>query len=207
MASNVHIDQVMIRKVGGWNMVTLDWWLGQSDAEQTSLISQDGVHFFADGEMLDTAATLKELGGAAAAAVPEPARPEPTVVSWPPATGVPALCTYSRMVVAGPRWEVLRADDGAAPVPFQQFMGRDEFEPYDLDTPLGARNLGNDMLGDAFGVGREPAELLGYPAIDHFADKVFNTKLGNRAWQITNRQLRALMEDNPFVRFEAAASV
>lgn len=206
MAGNVHVDQVMIRKVGGWNMVTLEWWQGQSADEQTSLVNQDAVHFFADGEMLDTGSVLRALGGAAAAAVPE-APPEPTVVSWPPATGVPALCTYSRMVVPGPRWEVLRADDGTAPVPLQETMGRDDFEPYDLDNPLGARTLGNDLLGDAFGAGIEPAVLLGYPAIDHFVDKVFNAKLGNRAWQITNRQVRALLEDNPFVRFEAAASV
>lgn len=206
MADNVHVDQVMIRKVGGWNMVTLEWWRGQSADEQTSLIQQDAVHFFAEGEMLDTASVLRALGGAAAATVPE-APPEPTVVSWPPATGVPALCTYSRMVVPGPRWEVLRADDGGAPMPLQEVMGRDDFEPYDLDNPTGARNLGNDLLGDAFGAGLEPGALLGHPAIDHFIDKVFNAKLGNRAWQITNRQVRALLEDNPFVRFEAAASV
>ena len=206
MAGQVQVDQVMIRKVGGWNMTSLDAWLALSSSEQMSLVAQEAVHFLAGGEMLDTSATLQALGSSAADALPA-AAPEPVVVTWPPATGAPPLCTYSRMVVAGPRWEVVRADDGTAPVSFQAHIGRDDFEPYDLDTPAGARNLGNDLIGDALGYGREPAAVLGNSAVEHFVETVFNAKLGNRAWQITNRQLRGLLDENPFVRFEAAASV
>lgn len=199
----VQVDQVVVQRLGGWNLMSLAQWRGIDDDEQQALLGQGAVQFLADGQPVDVAIALRALDPSRASA---PAEPVPTVVEWPPVTGMPPAYTVARLVVAGPRWEVLCESVSGTTVPLAELRRPDEFDPYDLERGESIDRLSHDLVAVSLGIAGDATPILGRAALVDFRDQVFRPRLGNRAWRITTGQMRSLLSERPHVRFTSAVA-
>jgi hypothetical protein len=197
------INQVIVRKAGGYNLKSVSWWRGLSAAERENLLNKNDVQFFASGNELEARAAAAELDGAAASPVgiavsrAANAISSAPVIEWPPLGMSPGFSKYTRRVVEGPRWLMTRTDDSGE-FELHLLRGHEDSAVYSLNTPAGAQRLSNDLLLDAIGY---PASLEAqHPhAFEHFKTNVFDQHLGNRPWEVTAAKLRATLESNPFL--------
>lgn len=199
------VDQVMVQRLGGWNLVSVEDFLKLDLDEQRSLVVAGGVQFLGDGQPVDAAEAMAQFAAPFAAEVPS--TPVPTVIEWPPADVRQPTYTISRVVVAGPRWEVQRESMSGTSVPLAELRRPDEFDPYDLEQADGVDRLSHDLVAMSLGIDGDARIVVGGVAVDDFRDHVFRQRLGNRAWRITTAQVRTLLAERPHVRFVAPAAV
>jgi hypothetical protein len=211
MSESEHIiNQVIVRKAGGYNLKSVDWWKSLSHLEQETMLNKKDVQFFASGSELDPRTAAAELSGTAASSVgiavsrAANAASSAPVVEWPPLGMEPTTSKYTRRVVEGPRWLVTRTDDSGQ-VELHILRGHDDASVYDLARPSGALCLSNDLLLDAIGY---PAGLeVQHPkAFEHFKSAVFDQHLGNRPWEVAAAKLRATFESNPYLKLVSPAA-
>lgn len=201
---SVKVDQVVVQRLGGWNLMSIAQWRDMPEDEQEGLIGQGAVQFLADGQPVDITTALRALSPAQAAAAA--AGPEPVLIEWPPPAGAPPAYTFSRLVVAGPRWEVLRESVSGSTVALAEIRRPDEFEPYDLEQADSIERLSHDLVAVSLGIEGDATKVVGRPAIVDFRDHVFRVRLGNRAWRITTGQVRSLLAERALVRFTAGVA-
>jgi hypothetical protein len=204
------INQVIVRKAGGYNLKSVDWWKGLSPVEQEVLLSGGNVQFFASGSEVEARAAAAEISGTTSSsvgiAVGRVANAVATapVIEWPPLGMAPTTSKYTRRVVEGPRWLVTRTDESGQ-LEFHILRGHDDASVYDLARPTGAQQLSNDLILDAIGY---PAGLEEqHPeAFQHFKNLVFDQHLGNRPWEVAAAKLRATFESNPYLKLVTPAT-
>lgn len=202
------VDQIMIRKVGGWNMVRVSDWTSMPLAERDSLVADDAVQFFADGTVVETMEALAsispEMGAAGDANEPNAA----TASSEAPAVGdiselmaaTLVTATYSRQVITGPAWQVTRAIEDQDEVPFSEVRNHPNDDVYDLSSPQGTLTLIADLMTDVFGHTGDSTTLISTQAAMHFDETYFSSSLGDRFWQVTAQDIRAQVAKNPYIR-------
>ncbi len=198
------IDQIMVRKLGGWNLIYPADWVKMSLTERDALLADDAVQFFGDGAQIDTMEAIASLSpDMGAEPQPEEKKPEPTVpenqiVELTPADLVTA--TYSRQVISGPAWQIQRANVDDIAVPFSKFRGHPSDDVYDLLTKEGTLTLIADLMTDVFGHTGDSRELIPLEAAQFFDDNFFSTSLGDRFWEVTAKDVRAQVAKNPYIK-------
>lgn len=201
------VDQVVVQRLGGWNLMSVADWLRLDLGEQRALVAQSAVQFLSDGSPVATEDALAQFAVPLTADGASAAAPAVAVIEWPPVDRRQPASTISRVVVAGPRWEVMREALSGSTVPLAEIRRPDEFDPYDLDLPEGIDRLSHDLVAVSLGIDGNARDVVGAAAIDDFRDHVFRLRLGNRAWRITTAQVRSLLAERPHVRFVASAAV
>lgn len=179
------IDQILVRRVGGWVLVSPDDWLALGPGDQAELLAQNAVQFFAAGAPVDPEV-----------AVPALAPAEAVVDTGPPPVELVAVDTvaavYLRTVIEGPAYEIRREDrDGS--VLFHRHRGRPD--EYDLGEETGTDLLATDLIADALGIGDDPD--LGEPAVRHFVNRFYRAQMGNRVWSVDAKEIRENLRSNP----------
>lgn len=195
------IDQVIVRKTGGYNLKSVSWWKGLTPSEQMDLIAEEGVQFFAAGLEIDadiaTAQLLPDGANRGAQSAPSAA----VEMAWPPNGLRPTAATYIRTVVEGPRWLVnKRTQDGE--VELYTVRGRSSSAVYDLTKPLGIQLLSDDLLLDALGFDETHRHIAQEhrQAFDYFRENVFAAHLGDRKWETSDQKVRSTLASNPYLR-------
>lgn len=193
------VDQVMVRRVGGWTLLDVAAWRALPPAECVSLVQQKAVRFLAAGVLVEEGEALRSLDDGLAGLVTAPLLPVGTqVVTWPSPGVAPTSCQYVRLVVEGPRWEVFRRDPAGDVAPLAEVRGGWHPSAYDLQSPAGLSRLVRDLVGDCLGL-RDVDEAVGGRALEYFARVTFPEHLGNRAWRTDGDRLRGLLTANPFL--------
>ncbi|MEL6893497.1 MAG: hypothetical protein AAFP84_18035 [Actinomycetota bacterium] len=199
--AHVDVDQIIVRKVGGYNMESVAWWVSQSPGERQRLLADRVVQFFGNGQEIDPA-----LAAASLEVVVEPdlASSEPSIATlvFPQIGREPVNTVYERTVVTGPRWEIHRRTAAGVELLTAARGWGDVEDPYDLNTPAGNRNLAGDLLADSLGYDRSYVDEI-RDAIEHFAVHVLQRQLGNRVWQVTAESIRGTVTENPFLKLVA----
>ena len=200
MNSLPDIDQVIVRKTGGYNLKSVEWWTSLRPSEQMALISESSVQFFASGMEVDSDVAMKQLAPDVAASIAAPSTEKATTMSWPPAGFKPAPATYSRLVVEGPRWIVNKRTD-AGTVELFSVRGRTNALVYDLKKPLGVQLLSDDLLLDALGYDETNRHIVQehQQAFQYFREQVFSVHLGDRQWETTDAKIRSTISSNPYL--------
>ena len=198
------IDQVMVRRLGGWNLISLAAWSELGADERVSLLQQGAVRFLADGEVVPRQEALAALGvdrPATAGRVPPSFAAGARLLSWPRPGQCVSNAIYARIVVDGPRWEVFRRDERGQVIPLAEARGWGDHDPYDLRSDHGLMRLAHDLIGDCLGLGTEILEYVGQLAVAHFAGVTIPAELGDGRWHVTGEQLRKLLAVNPYLIF------
>ena len=191
------IDQILIRRVGGWVLITPADWIRMTATEQAGLLDQHAVQFFAAGGPVDQAEAVAALEPA-----PQPAPPPPLIASRSDEETTelvavrPARALYRRAVVDGPAYEIQREAASGEVAPLHVHRRRQE--EYDLHTATGPDLLAADLIADALGA-TEPAEL-GTRALRYFRSHFYETRLGNRVWSVDAGEIREHVNSNPHLR-------
>ncbi|MFK7918523.1 MAG: hypothetical protein AB8G14_10625 [Ilumatobacter sp.] len=205
MSEEITIDQVIVRKAGGYNLRTVDWWKGLSLPDRHDLLAKGDVQFFASGTEVpnEEAVTILDAGTSASTVRHDAPIASTGPVEIPAFSAAPDAATYTRRVVAGPRWQVTRRDEHGE-VELHTRYGHDDPSVYDLATSRGATQLSNDLLADALGA---PVQLVAeHPeAFAHFQAAVFDLHLGNRPWEVVAGKIRGSLASNPHLRIAATA--
>ena len=191
------IDQVIVKKLGGYNLKTVKWWLGLPPLEQITLIEGGSIQFFASGVEIAPAAAAKQLStnllaepGAATGFDTGPVR-----VSWSRRMSGLFHTTYRRQVVAGPRWEITRQAESTVDE-LHVVRGYADPAAYDLTDPDGSRRLSDDLFADALGLSQESLPPL-RAALDYFKRTFFDVELGNRPWETSAATVRYTAAASP----------
>ena len=182
------IDQIMVRRVGGWVLVTKADWLALGAEKQASLLSQEAVQFVSSGSLVEPEVALPLLDPPLAGAG-ESAQAGPPVELK--AQGRPAV-VYRRVVIEGPAYQIQRERRGEVAV-FHEHRSR--LDDYALDREDGIADLAADLLADSFDIDDEVE--LSAAALKVFVTSVFEVRLGDRVWSIDSSDLRNHVEDNP----------
>ena len=183
------VDQILIRRVGGWVLVSNDEWLALSADEQASLLTQDAVQFISAGAIVPPEVALPVLGTAGVAErPPEPAR----LVELSSVRRVAAV--YRRAVIAGPSFQIQRTGGGEM-APLHEVRNRPA--DYALDSDDGVAALAADLIADSFGIA-DNLELSA-AALKAFKAEIFDVRLGDRVWSIEASEIRDHIDTNPHV--------
>ncbi len=195
------IDQVIIRKTGGYNLKSVAWWKGLNPSEQMELIAESAVQFFAAGLEIDADIATTQLLADGPRQPMQAASSAAIEMAWPPNGILPTPATYIRTVVEGPRWLVnKRTPEGE--VELYTVRGRSSGAVYDLSKPLGLQLLSDDLLLDALGFDETHRHIAQEhrQAFDHFRDHVFAAHLGDRKWETSDQKVRSTLASNPHLR-------
>ena len=113
MSEEITIDQVIVRKAGGYNLRTTSWWNELSASNRHEMIANGDVQFFAAGKEVPPAEAASILEGASSAtATRETTEVIPSgPVVIPEFDAAPSTAVYTRRVIEGPRWLVTRSDE------------------------------------------------------------------------------------------------
>lgn len=205
MSEEITIDQVIVRKAGGYNLRTVDWWKGLSPNDRQSLMAKGDVQFFASGTEVPLAEAVSVLEtGQSSSAVRDQA---PVALSGPVEIAAfltaPDTAVYTRRVVAGPRWLVTRRDENGE-IELHTSHGHVDPSVYDLATTSGATQLSHDLLIDALGA---PVGFAAqHPdAFAHFQATIFDLHLGNRPWEVVAGKIRGSLANNPHLSIVSTA--
>lgn len=205
MSEEITIDQVIVRKAGGYNLRTVDWWKGLSPNDRQSMMAKGDVQFFASGTEVAVADAVAVLeGGQSSSAIRDEApMPSGGPIEIPAFITAPEAAVYTRRVVAGPRWQVTRRDEHGE-VELHTLHGHADPAVYDLATASGATQLSNDLLIDALGA---PAGFAAaHPeAFAHFQATIFDLHLGNRPWEVVAKKISGSLSSNPHLSILSTA--
>jgi len=200
MNNDLDIDQVIVRKAGGYNLQSTKWWAQLSSAERQDLLVRGDVQFFACGVEVDSAVAAASLDTAHTNVI-APKDPErstaPTTIVVPAFLSQPDGATYVRRVVEGPLWLVTRRD-ASGETQLHELHGRGDASVYDLGTPSGGVDLSRDLLLDSLGAPDAFANAHA-EAFAHFQQSVFDLHLSNRPWEVPAEKIRNTLADNPYL--------
>jgi hypothetical protein len=196
------IDAVSIRKVGGWELETLSWWLSLTRSEQAGLIKEQRIVFLAQGEHVRTPEALKEIKERLAMAAelePEPeyeepvehVAPEPVLMVDPipvPPTDAPLPeREYRREVSSGSGWLITVRDSLTG---MQESLGglwgRDPAVDYAWESEVARTRLTLDLVSDACGFDvtmGEPDTFLQTDVQDFMRRRLLEDTLRDTSWE------------------------
>ncbi len=192
------IDQVMVRKVGGWNMVSVAWWIERSEQERQSFIEQDAVQFFATGVPVSVEAAQAAFGLDSSPVEAAIETPEIRAQEIAPVKSV--MVVYKRQVIPGPIWLVERFDSTSGGHPLEVIRGRNEPDAYNLDSVRGSACLSADLMADSLGFEEDPTQIFDRQALDYFRLHHFEEKLGPRPWEVSSMQIKEWLQENPHLQ-------
>ena len=205
---NDEIAPILIRKLGGWKMISASTWIGYKPERRAELVAENNVQFFR-GDMPVTvedaqvalglarpqlsADDRREMERTAAAQASQPQVQEISLVR-------PVNVLYRRFLRDGLRWTILRNTTPDQGQELNLIHERGGPEVYDLDSWHGANMLSADLITDALGIEEDGLICLSDNSIEHFRSKFVEPFLGSGAWEVSGLQIRESLELNPYFK-------
>ncbi len=193
----MEIDQILIKKVGGWVLITEKEWLNLKPSERGEFLEGDSVQFWSHGQQINPARAAKDLDPSwspmATGRIDESLL---TAVNIVPTRMLPAL--YQRISVAG-GYEVQRKLADEVPRALAQIRVRPA-DAYNLNDPHGLSALASDLICDAYGVADSSiiSSELGVYLGNQLSAKFFD----GETWNIKAEVLRTFSEECPYINLD-----
>lgn len=190
----MEIDQILIKKVGGWVLISEKEWLNLKPTERNELIQGESVQFWSHGQQVNPARAAKDLDPSwspmSTGHVDEALL---SVVEIVPTRMLPAL--YQRVSVSG-GYEVQRKLADEAPRALAEIRVRPA-DAYNVKDPLGLSALAADLVCDAYGVADSSiiSTELGVYLGNELSTKFFD----GETWNLKAEVLRNFAEECPYI--------